>query len=79
MSCTTFKITKYLVSILGCITSALFISVDFYVTFELFGSFVIPSFSLKDIQIYLLYHFNNWCVDRLSWDGTYPHNFYNKN
>ena len=24
-------------------------------------------------------HFNNRCVDCLSWDGTYPHNFNDKN
>ena len=27
----------------------------------------------------LAFHFNNQCVDCMSWDGTYPHNFYDDN
>ena len=70
MSCIALKITRWPIFIPRCITSAF---CGHIYTFGLSLAFVMPSLAFKDL---LACHF---FVDCLSWDGTYPHNFNDKN
>ena len=49
MSCTAFKITRWLIFIPCCITSAFYVPVDLYYTFGLSLASVMLTFAFKDL------------------------------